>query len=56
MSLRYDATREDFMAAFEQLHAQRRLRHRKVLDTRAAMKELMSAEEWAQVFASAPPN
>lgn len=55
-SLRYDATREDFMAVFERLHAERRLRHQKVLDTRTAMKELMTADEWARVFASPPPD
>lgn len=46
------AAESDFTEVFTKLDAQRTVAREKVLDNRFRMRELMSAEEWRNVYAA----
>lgn len=47
---RYDATREDYLAALKPLEVARKSAARAALAARADLREILTREEWEQVF------
>ena len=52
LHVKYSATQSDFDSVLEEMLKSRKAGQDKILDTRFAMKELMTKEEWDKVFVS----
>lgn len=52
LHVKYSATQADFDSVLEEMLKSRKAGQDKILDTRFAMKDLMTKEEWDKVFAS----